>query len=153
MARREANPRECSLASALNVVGEKWSLLALREVFYGVHRFDGIVRNTGAPRDVLAGRLRTLVDGGVLRRVRYSERPPRDEYHLTQAGQELAPAMLGLMRWGMRWVPGAPTSTTAFTHDCGGPLDAGIVCRACGEETTGGKVQLPGTGAESSESI
>ncbi|NLU76132.1 helix-turn-helix transcriptional regulator [Streptomyces sp. HNM0575] len=133
MARREVDPRECSLASALNVVGEKWSLLAVREVFYGVHRFDGIVRNTGAPRDVLAARLRTLVDGGVLRRVRYSERPPRDEYRLTRAGRELAPALLGLMRWGMRWVPDAPVGPTPFTHDCGGQLDAGIVCASCGE--------------------
>ncbi|SCK22220.1 transcriptional regulator, HxlR family [Streptomyces sp. WMMB 714] len=138
------NPRDCSLASALNVVGEKWSLLALREVFYGVHRFDGIVRNTGAPRDVLAARLRTLVDGGVLRRVPYSERPPRDEYHLTQAGRELAPAMLGLMRWGMRWVPGAPTGPTVFTHECGGPLDAGIVCGSCGEQAEAGGVTMPG---------
>ncbi|WP_181765704.1 winged helix-turn-helix transcriptional regulator [Streptomyces albidus (ex Kaewkla and Franco 2022)] len=146
MARREVNPRECSLASALNVIGEKWSLLALREVFYGVHRFDGIVRNTGAPRDVLATRLRTLVDGGVLRRVRYSERPPRDEYHLTQAGLELAPAMLGLMRWGMRWVEDAPVSATVFTHSCGGQLDAGIVCTSCGEDVGSGEVELPDTG-------
>ncbi|HWM38502.1 MAG TPA: helix-turn-helix domain-containing protein [Streptomyces sp.] len=146
MVRKEVNPRACSLASALNVIGEKWSLLALREVFYGVHRFDGIVRNTGAPRDVLATRLRTLVDGGVLRRVPYSERPPRDEYHLTQAGQELAPAMLGLMRWGMRWVPGAPSSATVFTHDCGGQLDAGIVCGTCGEAVASGEVELPDTG-------
>lgn len=146
MARREVNPRECSLASALNVVGEKWSLLALREVFYGVHRFDGIVRNTGAPRDVLATRLRTLVDGGVLRRVRYSERPPRDEYHLTAAGAELAPAMLGLMRWGMRWVPGAPVGPTPFTHGCGGELDAGIVCTSCGEGAGPGDVAPPGAG-------
>jgi DNA-binding HxlR family transcriptional regulator len=146
MARREVNPRECSLASALNVIGEKWSLLALREVLYGVRRFDGIVRNTGAPRDVLATRLRTLVDGGVLRRVRYCERPPRDEYHLTQAGLELAPAMLGLMRWGMRWVPEAPAGATVFTHSCGGPLDAGIVCATCGEGVASGEVELPGAG-------
>jgi DNA-binding HxlR family transcriptional regulator len=146
MVRREVNPRVCSLTSALNVVGEKWSLLAVREVFYGVHRFDGIVRNTGAPRDILATRLRTLVDGGVLRRVRYSERPPRDEYHLTRAGEELAPAMLGLMRWGMRWVPGAPVSDTAFTHSCGGSLDAGIVCTSCREEMAPRDVELPDTG-------
>lgn len=146
MARREVNPRECSLASALNVIGEKWSLLALREVFYGVHRFDGIVRNTGAPRDVLATRLRTLVDGGVLRRVPYSERPPRDEYHLTRAGLELAPAMLGLMRWGMRWVEDAPVSETAFVHGCGGRLDAGIVCTGCGEDVASAEVEFPDTG-------
>ncbi len=140
------NPRTCSLASALNVIGERWSLLAVREVFYGVHRFDGIVRNTGAPRDILATRLRTLVDGGVLRRVRYSEHPPRDEYHLTQAGQELAPAMLGLMRWGMRWAQGAPVSAAAFTHSCGGTLDAAIACSACGEKIDAHDVTLPDPG-------
>jgi DNA-binding HxlR family transcriptional regulator len=144
MARREVAPRDCSLASALSVVGEKWSLLALREVFYGVRRFDGIARNTGAPRDVLAARLRTLVDAAVLKRVRYSERPPRDEYHLTEAGQELAPVLLGLMRWGTRWVPGAPAAAGVFTHGCGGPLDAGIVCASCGEEVRTGEVELPG---------
>ena len=84
-------PRVCSIARSLDVVGEKWSLLALREVFLGVRRCDQIDARTGAPRDVLTARLRTLVEAGVLEPVQYSERPPRSEYHLTQAGRDLQP--------------------------------------------------------------
>ncbi|HTF52807.1 MAG TPA: helix-turn-helix domain-containing protein, partial [Pseudonocardia sp.] len=79
--------RECSIANALAVIGERWSLLALREVFFGVRRFDQIQRNTGASRDILAARLRTLVEHGVLRKVQYEQHPPRYEYVLTEAGQ------------------------------------------------------------------
>src|SRR6218665_368433 len=89
MPKKEGSPRECPLASALEMVGEKWSLLVLREVFYGVRRFEGIAQNTGAPRDVLTARLRKLSECGVLRRVQYSERPARSEYHLTEAGPGL----------------------------------------------------------------
>src|SRR3954453_16789739 len=97
-------PRVCPIARSLEVVGEKWSLLALREVFLGVRRFDGIVARTGAPRDVLTARLRTLVEAGVLERVQYSERPPRYEYHLTETGRDLQPVLLTLMEWGNRYL-------------------------------------------------
>src|SRR5690348_18370530 len=82
-------PRECSIARTLDVVGEKWALLAIREVFLGNHRFDEMIRRTGAPRDTLAARLRTLVTAGVLERRQYCEHPARFEYHLTEAGREL----------------------------------------------------------------
>jgi HxlR-like helix-turn-helix len=72
----ETVPRSCSIASALEVVGERWTLLVLREIHYGVHRFDAIQRNIGAPRDVLAKRLNRLVEAGLLERRQYSERPP-----------------------------------------------------------------------------
>ena len=90
------------MAAALEVVGEKWSLLVVREVFYGVRRFEGIAQNTGAPRDILTARLRKLSEAGVLHRVRYSERPARSEYHLTQAGLDLAPTLLTLLKWGQQ---------------------------------------------------
>ncbi|MEV6653251.1 helix-turn-helix domain-containing protein [Streptomyces sp. NPDC051219] len=145
MAKRTVSPRECSLASALGVVGEKWAMLAVREVCYGVHRFDGIVHHTGAPRDVLAARLRTLVDAGVLRKVRYSERPPRDEYHLTEAGAELAPALLALMDWGRRWAPGAPEARPPLAHICGAPLQPVVSCDACGDPVEMRTLVLPGS--------
>ncbi|MET0402764.1 MAG: helix-turn-helix domain-containing protein [Cystobacter sp.] len=143
MPKTEEGPRECPMADALEVVGEKWSLLVLREVFYGVRRFDGIARNTGAPRDVLTARLRKLSDAGVLRRVQYSERPARSEYHLTPAGAELAPTLLSLLQWGMRWasVEGAEPRGS-LKHDCGAPLSTGLCCQACGRRVTGADLGL-----------
>ncbi|HXP13722.1 MAG TPA: helix-turn-helix domain-containing protein, partial [Actinomycetes bacterium] len=89
--------RPCSIADTLGVIGEKYSLLVLREIFFGVRRFDAITRNIGAPRDVLAARLRHLVEAGVLEKVPYNERPPRFDYRLTAAGRELRPVLLMLM--------------------------------------------------------
>ncbi|MBM7119036.1 winged helix-turn-helix transcriptional regulator [Archangium primigenium] len=142
MAKQVGGPRECSLASALEAVGEKWSLLVLREVFYGVRRFEGIAHHTGAPRDVLTARLRKLVEAGVLRRVPYSERPVRQEYHLTEAGAELAPVLLGLLEWGRKWTPAGPALAAPFVHACGAPLQAALTCGACGGRVTGATVSL-----------
>lgn len=145
--------RPCSAAAALHVVGEKWALLAVREIFFGNHRFEAIARNTGAPRDRLAARLRSLEQAGVVERRPYNERPPRYEYHLTESGRELAPVIRALLEWGDRWVledrpvvmvhepaadartpcdAGTPggTQSPAHAHD----LDAAWICRTCGEE-------------------
>ena len=102
-----ARPRECSIARTLEIVGEKWALLAVREVFLGNGRFDEMVRRTGAPRDTMAARLRALVGAGILERRQYSEHPARFEYHLTEAGRDLYPVILTLMRWGDRYLAGA----------------------------------------------
>lgn len=93
-------PRVCSIADALDVVGERWSLLVVRELGFEVHRFKDIQINTGAPRETLALRLRKLEDAGVIERRRYSERPPRDEYLLTDAGRALLPVLRALREWG-----------------------------------------------------
>ena len=127
--------RPCSAAAALGVIGEKWSLLAIRELAFDVHRFDAIARNTGAPRDILTSRLRRLETAGVVERRQYQERPPRFEYHLTRSGHELRPILLSLMQWGDRWVVDAPT--LAFDHTCGHDLELVHTCRACGGEVTG----------------
>src|ERR1700751_2172333 len=92
--------RPCSVAAALNLVGEKWALLAVREISFGNKRFDMIARNTGAPRDRLAARLRALEAGGVVTRRQYSEHPPRYEYELTAAGQELGGVLTAPRGWG-----------------------------------------------------
>jgi DNA-binding HxlR family transcriptional regulator len=130
-----ARPRSCSVAAALAVIGEKWSLLVIRELAWGVHRFDAIAQNTGAPRDILTNRLRRLEAAGVLERRQYQERPPRFEYYLTEAGNELRPVLLSLLQWGDRWAVEAPT--VAFVHGCGAELELVHTCRACGEEVTG----------------
>ena len=131
----ETFPRPCSIAAALTFLGEKWSLLVIRELALGVHRFDQIARNTGAPRDILTSRLRHLEAAGVIEKRQYQERPPRSEYHLTRAGQELRPVLLSLAQWGDRWAVDAPT--TAFVHTCGAELELVHTCRACGAEVTG----------------
>lgn len=128
MAARPGRP--CSVTEALSLVGEKWSLLAVREVFYGNHRFNEIARNTGAPRDRLAARLRALVEAGVLERREYQTSPSRWEYHLTPAGRDLRPVLGALIAWGDRWVSTTPPVTFEHgDHD----LDLDWYCRTCGE--------------------
>src|SRR5215212_9908015 len=100
--------RPCSIAASLELVGERWALLVLREVSNGNHRFSEIARGTGAPRDRLSARLSALVDAGVLERRPYSTAPPRSGYHLTAAGRDLLPVLQGLMQWGNRWLAEEP---------------------------------------------
>ncbi|MFJ4626960.1 winged helix-turn-helix transcriptional regulator [Streptomyces sp. NPDC088847] len=105
---RPGAPRVCPIADALDVVGERWSLLVLRELGFGVHRFKDIQVNTGAPRETLALRLRKLEEAGVIERRRYCERPPRDEYLPTAAGQDLFPVLAALRSWGEEHAVPAP---------------------------------------------
>jgi DNA-binding HxlR family transcriptional regulator len=95
--------RPCPVAAALELVGDRWTLLVVREVDLGCHRFTEIQRGTGAPRDRLAVRLKALVDAGILERTRYCDAPERFEYHLTDAGRDLLPVLRSLYAWGERW--------------------------------------------------
>ena len=128
---RVPNPRHCSIAGALDVVGEKWSLLVVRELFLGVRRFSEIAVNTGAPRDVLAARLRRLEEVGVLERREYSARPQRFEYQLTRAGRDLQPVILALRQWGEWYVTGEALPPI-YAHSCGEILEPRMDCAACG---------------------
>ncbi|MET8803522.1 helix-turn-helix domain-containing protein [Streptomyces sp. NPDC004546] len=128
------DPRPCSIADALALVGEKYSLLVLREVFLGNGRFDQLVRNIGAPRDVLATRLRRLVDAGILTKRVYSERPQRFEYRATQAGLELEGVLMTLKEWGDRHIRKGTDLPMAIEHACGNELVPVVTCRACGDE-------------------
>jgi DNA-binding HxlR family transcriptional regulator len=132
-------PRPCSIAAALTVLGEKWSLLVIRELALNVHRFDQIQRNTGAPRDILANRLRRLETEGVLERRQYQERPVRYEYYLTEAGDELRPILLSLSEWGSRWTTQAGST---WIHSCGAEVELVHTCAACGGEVTGLDLRL-----------
>jgi DNA-binding HxlR family transcriptional regulator len=128
---RVANPRRCSIAGALDVVGEKWSLLVVRELFLGARRFSEIAANTGAPRDILTTRLRRLEDVGVIRRSEYSTRPPRYEYRLTRAGRDLLPVILSLKQWGDRHVS-RQALPPVYEHSCGVTFEPRMDCAACG---------------------
>ena len=92
--------RPCPVAATLELVGERWSLLVVREVALGEHRFSGIVAGTGAPRDRVAARLRSLTEAGVLERRQYQSGPDRFDYHLTASGRDLLPVLGALLTWG-----------------------------------------------------
>jgi DNA-binding HxlR family transcriptional regulator len=126
-------PRACSVARTLEVVGEKWALLAIREVFLGCRRFEEMVQNIGAPRDTLAARLRTLVQFGILERRRYQDHPPRDEYVLSPAGRDLYPVIISLMQWGDRHRPLESGPPMVLDHNCGHRLEPRWDCAHCGE--------------------
>ncbi len=139
----------CSIAAALEVVGERWSLLIVRNVFLGVRRFDEIQSQLGIARNVLQTRLTRLLDNGVLEKRLYQERPPRYEYRLTEKGLDLWPTMVALMQWGDRYAtpPGGPAVLLEH-RDCGGAVDEHRVCGHCGAKLSVGDVRaLPGPGA------
>jgi len=131
-------PRVCSVARTLDVVGERWALLVVREAFLGSHRFDQIQRKTGAPRDVLAARIKKLVEMGILERRLYQNRPDRYEYHLTPAGEDLYPVITALRQWGDRHVTMPGPAPSVFEHVCGGIDPAVLVCTDCGEPVSAG---------------
>ncbi len=127
----------CSVAAALSVVGDPWTLLILRDAFYGVRRFDDWQSRLGVARNVLAARLKTLVEHGVLETRLYSDHPPRKNYVLTQKGRDLQPVLLMLKDWGDRHVYGEAGSPLEITHSCGSALRPRVVCEACGAALTG----------------
>src|ERR671935_1353408 len=108
MLRRDYEGQFCSIARALEVVGERWTLLIIRDVALGLYRFDQLLDNLGIASNVLTDRLNHLVDEEILERVRYSERPERFEYRLTTKGHELGIALLALMQWGDRHLADKP---------------------------------------------
>jgi DNA-binding HxlR family transcriptional regulator len=128
---RTYDAQNCSLARALEIVGERWTLLVLRDVFLGVRRFDDFQERLDVSRTVLAGRLKLLVDEGLLKRERYQERPDRFEYVLTEKGLDLWPAINALRAWGDAYATpnGAPRE---FVHvPCGTHIEAAAWCPHC----------------------
>ena len=122
----------CSMARTLDVIGDRWSLLILRDAFYGIRRFEDFRLDLGVARNILTDRLNKLVDRGVLTKVAYEDRPPRFEYRLTDKGRELLPVILVMMRWGDRWESDKPPTT--LTHAaCGHATEALVVCSQCRE--------------------
>jgi DNA-binding HxlR family transcriptional regulator len=121
----------CNIAAALEVVGEKWTFLVLREAFNGIRRFEDMQRRTGAPRQVLSSRLARLVAEGILRKAPYQESGQRSryEYRLTEKGIELYPVIAALLAWGDKYAaaPGGPA--VELTHrDCGAPVFLQLAC-------------------------
>lgn len=132
--------RPCSVARTLELVGAKWTLLVIRELLLGNHRFEAIVRYTGAPRDILTTRLRSLEAEGFLTRVQYEERPPRFEYHLTDLGRSLGPIVATMREFGDRHLAGESGPPMRFEHTCGEEYHAVLACRACGQVVRRGEI-------------
>lgn len=143
----------CSIARSLDIVGDRWTILILRDAFRGIRRFDEFRRDLDIPRAVLSDRLRRLVDGGVLVRRRYSDHPPRDEYRLTPMGLELSPVLVGLMQWGDRWLGGPGGPPTVLVHEpCGTEVRIGLHCFTCDEPFRPTEIaSRPGAGAAPEE--
>jgi DNA-binding HxlR family transcriptional regulator len=140
MQRTSFDGMHCSVAQCLEVVGEWWSLLIVRDAFLGVSRFDEFQARLGISRNILTERLNRLVEHGVLSRVPYQEHPPRSSYHLTEKGRDLWPVVNAMRQWGDQWaapdgpplqirhkVCGAIVEARPVCSHCGGPLDARAV--------------------------
>ena len=124
-----------SVGRALTLLGERWTMLVMRESFFGVRRYGQLARNLKIPRPTLSSRLRTLVDAGLLERVQYAQDPDRYEYRLTESGRDLFPAIVTLMRWGDRHLAGPEGPPIVLRHDaCGEIADPQLVCKHCGQE-------------------
>jgi DNA-binding HxlR family transcriptional regulator len=123
----------CSIARALSVVGDRWTLLILRDTFLGTRRFDDFQSSLGIARHRLADRLRKLADNGILDRVSYQERPARYEYRLTQKGRDLYPVIVSLVGWGDRWMAGKAGAPIELVHrGCGHHVSPVLACPDCG---------------------
>jgi DNA-binding HxlR family transcriptional regulator len=143
MLHRTYSDQDCSVARTLEVVGERWTILILRDAFLGVRRFDDFQRSLGVARNVLQTRLRRLVDEGLLERRVYQERPRRHEYVLTPRGEDLLPVLLALMEWGDRHMTDGAPPRRALHRGCGGTLAQRCTCADCGTEiTSAGDVEL-----------
>jgi DNA-binding HxlR family transcriptional regulator len=139
----------CSVARALERIGDRWTMLIIRDAFRGVRRFDDFQRELGVARNVLTDRLGRLVDDGILERRIYQERPERFEYRLTEKGIDLWPVLVSLMRWGDRYDPADGGPPTVVVHrDCGGELDEHLRCQRCGADVEARTAQaMPGPGS------
>ena len=132
----------CPVARTLDIVGERWTLLVLRDAFNGVRRYEDFAARLPIARNVLAGRLRTLVAHGILEREQYQDHPPRYSYRLTPEGMELYPVIVALMQWGNRHRMGDATATLEVRHkECGHHAEAAVVCSGCGERLTARNVR------------
>ncbi|HWC32388.1 MAG TPA: helix-turn-helix domain-containing protein, partial [Actinomycetota bacterium] len=150
MARTSFKAMSCSVARTLDVVGERWTPLIVRDILIGVTRFDAIQRDLGISRKVLAERLSELTERGVLERVRYQDNPPRHDYVLTRKGVDLAYVLIAMKTWGDRWASEDTGPPMLLRHErCGAIADIVPACSGCGEAIAPGEVTpLPGPGAE-----
>ena len=148
MPRARLGEMTCSIARTVEIIGERWTPLILRNVFGGVTRFDAIQEDLGIPRHVLTQRLETLIGHGVLERVAYQDNPPRYDYLPTEKGRGLGPILLAMLAWGDRWTAGEAGPPVLVRHErCGQVAQAVASCSSCGEPLVAEEISLlPGPG-------
>jgi DNA-binding HxlR family transcriptional regulator len=140
MKRTSVSHMNCSVARTLDIVGEWWTLLVVRNLMFGQRRFEEIQGDLGIARNILSDRLNTLVEAGVVDRVKYMDHPERYEYTLSEKGRDLFQVIAVLMAWGDKWAsPGGPPMV--FRHSCGHLGEARVVCSECGEPMEYGNVR------------
>jgi DNA-binding HxlR family transcriptional regulator len=139
----------CSIAQSLEIVGEWWTLIVVREAFFGVTRFEEFQERLGVARNILSARLGTLVQAGILDRVVYDEARGRADYVLTRKGRALWPVLTSLRQWGDEWVVGRSHAPVNMVHTACGARSRGVMhCEQCGERLKLGEMSLvdgPGT--------
>jgi DNA-binding HxlR family transcriptional regulator len=151
---RDYPDQVCSIARSLEIIGERWTPLILRDALLGLTRFEEFQDSLGIASNVLTNRLRLLCDEKVLERVPDPRRPGRPKYVLTDKGRELAPALFVLMKWGDRHYP-TPNGPPRLTRHsgCGGSIGADFRCERCGQQLQAGEIEfVPGPGAAGPES-
>jgi len=143
----------CSIARTLDVVGEWWTLLIVRDAFRGTTRFDDFQASLGMARSVLTARLRKLTEAGVMERRAYAEHPPRYEYRLTEKGRALFPVIAALIHWGDEWAPVPAGPPVVFVHEtCGNVTQPMLTCPHChGEVSTSNVRSEPGPGSRAAQ--
>ncbi len=148
MLERTYDSQVCSIARSLEVVGERWTLLILRDTSFRRRRFDDLQRSLGLARNVLTDRLQRLCDEGLLERRLYQEHPPRYEYAQTDKGRDLLPVLAALIQWGDKYyAPNGPPRLIRH-RGCGGEVLQRFSCATCGAELTAGDLESqPGPGA------
>jgi DNA-binding HxlR family transcriptional regulator len=134
MLRSDYAAENCSIARTLEVIGERWTMLLLREAFLGTRRFDDFQRTLGVARNVLQSRLERLVEAGVFERRRYQDRPERYEYVLTSKGADLWPVLVSLLQWGDRHAAPDGPPVVLQHNGCGGEVDDRRRCSRCGQD-------------------
>lgn len=128
---------QCSIARASDLIGDGWTLLILRELFWGQTRFEQLTAKTGMASNVLATRLRKLLEAGIIEKTVVPEDGRRFDYALTKKGLDLFPVVMAVMAWGDKWAPGDAGPLIELRHrSCGKKTKPGLVCSACGEALT-----------------
>jgi DNA-binding HxlR family transcriptional regulator len=141
--RKSLDHLDCSVANTVDLIGDRWTVLILRDAFLGVRRFDEFQNDLRIARNVLADRLEVLVEAEVLRTRQYEEHPPRNEYLLTEKGKDLFDVLISLWKWGDRWVPPPGVELRRLHHlECDTDTYATLTCGNCGGTLTNRNIRI-----------
>ncbi len=148
MGRVSSSTSGCSIQQTLDVIGDRWMLLIIRNLFRGARRFSELEEDLSIAKNLLTARLNKLVSAEIVERVPYQDRPVRHEYLLTQKGRDLSPSLVALMKWGDRWCNDGSAPTVLVHSDCGTPLMQVTHCPTCDDALDPGQIRSrPGPGA------